>query len=155
MYAPISFLSRWSRRSSPFSSKIRRRLSGFSPDLGRIETAPSVWVSMNTVSPAFRPAPTTHRFGSDTTYVEPPVSCNFRPSIPLTRSPPTVYGVKRVLPIVYIVHPSTPVDREHSIGNHHRARGTPSVPVANEFEVEEESVRRMAGTPEEMERLHR
>src|SRR5881396_721734 len=110
---------------------------------------------MNTVSPAFRPAPTTHRFGSDTTYVEPPVSCNFRPSIPLTRSPPTVYGVKRVLPIVYIVHPSTPVDREHSIGNHHRARGTPSVPVANEFEVEEESVRRMAGTPEEMERLHR
>src|SRR6266699_4814126 len=120
MYAPISFLNRWSRRSSPFSSKIRRRISGFSPGLGRIETAPSVWVSMNTVSPAFRPAPTTHRFGSDTTYVEPPVSCNFRPSIPLTRSPPTVYGVKRVLPIVYIAHPSTPVDREHSIRNRHR-----------------------------------
>src|SRR6266571_2354195 len=155
MYAPISFLSRWSRRSSPFSSKIRRRISGFAPGRGRIETAPSIWVSMNTVSPAFRPAPTTHRFGNETTYVEPPVSCNFRPSIPLTRSPPTVYGVKRVLPIVYIVHPSTPVDREHSVGNRHREWGTPSAQRKTKFEVEEECVSRMAGTPEEMELLHR
>ena len=36
---------------------------------------------MKSVSPAFSPALRTQRFGSDTTYVDPPASCNFLPSI--------------------------------------------------------------------------
>src|SRR2546428_1167451 len=121
----MSLRRRWSRRSSPVSSKMRRRRCARSMGRGRISTEPSGSVSKKTVSPAFNPESTTQCFGSDTTYVEPPVSWSFRPSMSSPSLPRRLnhYRVIRLHDIDYIVSPLTTADSLESVGKQHRCPG--------------------------------
>src|SRR5712691_3079612 len=133
----MSLRRRWSRRSSPFSSKMRRRVCARSVGRGRIMTEPSGSVSKKTVSPAFSPESTTQCFGSDTTYVEPPVSWSFRPSIssPSSLKRLSHYRVISLHHIDYIVGPLTTADSLESVGKRHTPG--PAGPNPEEQENEE------------------
>src|SRR2546428_2981074 len=121
----MSLRRRRSRRSPPFSWKMRRRRCARSGGGGRIMTEPCGSVSKKTVPPAFSPESTTQCFGSDTTYVEPPVSWSFRPSM---SSPSSLrrlnhYRVISLHHIDYIVCPLTTADSLESVGKRHTPGG--------------------------------
>src|SRR2546426_3285760 len=132
----MSLRRRGSRRSSPFSSKMRRRRCTRSMGRGRIRTEPSGSVSKKTVSPAFSPESTTQCFGSDTTYVEPPVSWSFLPSIgsPSSLRRSNHYRVISLHHIDYIVCPLTTTDSLESVGKRHTPGGAGRNPEEQEDE---------------------
>src|SRR2546426_7779708 len=132
----MSLRRRGSRRSSPFSSKMRRRSCARSMGRGRIRTEPSGSVSKKTVSPAFSPESTTQCFGSDTTYVEPPVSWSFRPSMSSLSSLRRLnhYRVISLHNIDYIVAPLTTADSLESVGKRHTPGGARLNPEKQENE---------------------
>src|SRR2546428_13901536 len=104
---------------------MRRRRCARSVGRGRIMTEPSGSVSKKTVSPAFSPESTTQCFGSDTTYVEPPVSWSFRPSMssPSSLRRSNHYRAISLHHIDYIVCPLTTTDGLEPVGNRHTPGG--------------------------------
>src|SRR5437870_12440574 len=100
---------------------MRRRRCARSVGRGRIMTEPCGSVSKKTVSPAFSPESTTQCFGSDTTYVGPPVSWSFLPSIgsPSSLRRSNHYRVISLHHIDYIVCPLTTTDSLESVGKRH------------------------------------
>ena len=65
---------------------------------------PSGMGSRKTVSPGFSPVAVIHGFGRDTTYVDPPVSCNFLPSIGTPLRLPNIYRVYIIFYIDFVWH---------------------------------------------------
>src|SRR5256712_10833399 len=104
---------------------MRRRRCARSVGLGRTMPDLSGSVSKKTVSPAFSPESTTQCFGSDTTYVEPPVSWSFRPSVssPSSLKRLSHYRVISLHHIDYIVGPLTTADSLESVGKRHTPGG--------------------------------
>src|SRR2546427_9255149 len=103
---------------------MRGRRCARSGGRGRIMPAPSGSVSKKTVSPAFSPESTTQCFGRETTYVEPPASWSFRPSMssPSSLRRSNHYRAISLHHIDYIVCPLTTADSLESVRKRHTPR---------------------------------
>src|SRR3989454_3632861 len=102
-----------------------RRSGALSVGRGRIMPEPCGSVSKSTVPPVFSPESTTQSLGSDPTYVEPPVSWSFRPSIssPSSLRRLNLYRGISLHNIDYIVCPLTTADSLESVGKRHTPGG--------------------------------